>query len=224
MCRLAYITERFQGLEPWLEQMDKSCGGDGIGVATQGRCRKGMHMTVRSSFALIMRSAKPVLWHTRRVSSGKKATSLCHPFPCAGGWMVHNGHWTEGHQTAEVLQDLGYGSLSDTAVFAQLITKLGLRKATENYAPTGVWLWMDRKHRLSVYKNGGSLYYSPNLGAWGSEPDEDNTWIQVANGFYGPRDRIVEKREPAPVWIPDSRYAGHPEYYIDVSTGAIRLR
>lgn len=237
MCRLAYITKRFQGLEPWLEKMDKSCGGDGIGLVTAGRCRKGLGVTVSYSHDLIRKSRKPALWHTRRVSCGRKSSKLCHPFACAGGWLVHNGHWLDGAISARILGDLWQGNLSDTALFARLVNQFGFEKSTERYTPSGVWLWMDSKHQLSVYKNSGSLCYSKDLGAWGSESADEGNWISVASGFYGPKDN-VKKEEPIVERIithnpldrsfernySHDHYARHAECYIDEKSGAVRFR
>lgn len=197
MCRLAYVSKPFKGMRRWLADLEKSAGGDGTGFVSGGKVTKSVAMSAKQSFELIEKW--PCLWHTRRVSSGPKVDELCHPFPCDDGWLVHNGHWHSGHVAAKGLEDiLDMAPLSDSAYFAILVDKLGFADACKRYGPNGVWLHMDRHSKsLAVWKNGGSLWYSPKLGAWGSEPAGDG-WHKVEDGWYNYGEEPEAKPEPPP--------------------------
>lgn len=201
MCRLAYFGRHFDALPAWLLQLEKSFGGDGTGFATQGVMFKAVDMTAEQSYDKIKTVKAPVLWHTRKCSSGRKVDELCHPFPCDGGFLVHNGHWYEGDMAARAMSDIGEitDELSDTAFFARLVDSLGFASAVIKYKPSGVWLHMNHRGRLALYKNGGSLHYCPKLQAWGSEPAPQGKWWEISNGYldYGrkPRIKVKEKKE-----------------------------
>ncbi len=192
MCRLAYVTKRFKGMRQWFAEMETSKGGHGNGVAIADEIWKGVNLSVDDTVTILQGSGRPALWHTRWCSSGDKCNELCHPFHCGKGWLVHNGHWMQGDWSASVLTDLDTckgDPVSDTKVFAMLATKLGFIPACERYQPAGVWLRMDYKGRLTVYKHGGSLYYSTDLRCWGSEPYKHNgNWYSVADGLYLPNE------------------------------------
>ena len=190
MCRLAYIRERPAQLSGWLAQMEKSAGGDGNGVvlAKRAACTKGVKVALSETVDIIQNSAAPALWHTRRVSSGIKSDDLCHPFQVAGGWMVHNGHWWDGDRASSILRDAtGLGPVSDTRLFSMVADRRGFRIACLDYRPQGVWLWMNPKGKLSVWKNGGSLWYNPELKTFGSETDGKGYWYEVADGWHSPK-------------------------------------
>ena len=190
MCRLAYIPKLFKSLPQWLRQLEESFGGDGNGIAMGGELFKGLGMTVEACVNLMRFGPLPALWHTRKVSSGHKNDRLCHPFPCDGGWLAHNGHWQAGHIAAMTHRDINGGPvLSDTAFFALLVDRMGFETACDKYNPTGVWLFMEESGLLSVHKNGGSLHFCRKLGAWGSEPARQGKWIEVPDGWYGPGER-----------------------------------
>ena len=188
MCRLAFITKRFKGFHEWLAMLEASQGGHGNGVAVGRESLKGVDVTVDATVDFIRSCNRNVLWHTRRISSGHKCDELCHPFPCDGGWLVHNGHWSEGDDIADTIRILkpDDGAMSDTKLFALLVDKLGFERAVKRYEPSGVWLHMTHKGKLRVWKNWGSLHYSPDLNAYGSEPAEHGYWFEVADGFYRP--------------------------------------
>jgi hypothetical protein len=201
MCRLAFITRRFAGIPDWLEQMEKSFGGDGNGIATLANgIRKGVNLSVKGTVDILEQERGPALWHSRKVSSGMKCDELCHPFPTAGGFLVHNGHWSEGARMAEVLDTIYEGDYSDTWLMARLIRVLGFRKAVNRYKPSGVWLYMSKKGNLGIYKNGGNLWHSGKLRAFGSEAPANTEkwhhWHRVADGLYMPGDRIQKAPEP----------------------------
>jgi hypothetical protein len=194
MCRLAYITRPFDGLTDWLRQLEKSCGGDGNGAAVGKAHVKGVKLSVEHTvgFWHDMRKAHqskklampPMLWHTRRTSSGGDCDELCHPFECDGGWLVHNGHWQMAHERANRLTMKQ--PMSDTRFFSMVVDELGFEKAVEEFTPPGVWLHMLRNGQLSVFKGSGQLVYSPDLDAWGSEPASVGEWFTVDSGLlYG---------------------------------------
>src|SRR6267142_138833 len=139
MCRLAYITRPFTGLKDWLLQMEKSLGGDGNGVVTSKKLLKGVDVTIQQIIDEIEETKMPSLFHTRKASSGSKCDRLCHPFPCRKGFLVHNGHWTEGDYASHILKDTTNCELtSDTEVFSKIVDKLGFEKACEKYEPDGI--------------------------------------------------------------------------------------
>ncbi len=188
MCRLAYIPKAFKGMAEWLAQLEQSAGGDGVGVAVGRRHCKGVRMTVQDAAAaageLQMRGRKrlPVLFHTRRTSSGGDSDELCHPFACAEGWLAHNGHWHAGHVEAQKVK--GRGPMSDSRFFSMVVDDLGFEAAVEELRPPGVWLHMHRDGDLAVWKNGGSLFYCPSLGVWGSEPPDVGLGIKLEGGWH----------------------------------------
>lgn len=201
MCRLAYIPEPFHGLEAWLNQLVASAGGDGCGVAVGKRVLKGVKVSVAQTVAAMHnlqpgrkgdRKPLPSLWHTRRTSSGGDSDVLCHPFACDGGWLAHNGHWHAMHLEAQKR----VGPMSDSRLFAAVVHDRGFEAAVTELTPPGVWLHMRKSGRLAVWKSGGSLYYCPDLGAYGSEPSKGFTWYSVADGFTDYGDDPVRVREP----------------------------
>jgi hypothetical protein len=145
------------------------------------RVRKGINLDVYECADWVMSSKKPALFHTRRASIGGLSTSLCHPFKCHGGYLVHNGHWLEGAAIADQRQSL----TSDTQIMAEFVEDLGFEEAMRKLDPAGVWLWMDAKDgSLQIFKRGGTLWMCEELGAVGSEPAAEGHWFAVANGFY----------------------------------------
>ncbi|MDE2104739.1 MAG: hypothetical protein KGL39_46310, partial [Patescibacteria group bacterium] len=144
MCRLAYIRRPFDGMQEWLEQLERSCGGDGNGVAVGNGLVKGVSLTVQQTVIEIERHAKRnhgwahSLWHTRKTSSGGDCDQLCHPFACDNGWLAHNGHW---HQMAMEAKKFR-GNWSDTRMFSLLVDRTGFADAITKYEPPGVWLHM----------------------------------------------------------------------------------
>ncbi len=210
MCRLARITRWWPGLEDWLRQLQRSYGGDGNGVASGGKCLKGLNVTNRKIAKRIKRSRLPSLYHTRWCSSGWRCSFLCHPFRCGGGWLAHNGTWYEGAKTAEQWSKESGQPWSDTLVMAAVMDRLGFAEAMERRNPSGVWLWQNYKGELHVHKRFGQLWHSPALDAWGSEPPagEPGDWYEVADGDYGPGDVPAEAPpRPLVVWTPAAEYA-----------------
>jgi hypothetical protein len=193
MCRLAFITERFP-VKDWLQQLEKSMGGDGNGIAIGKTLIKGVKVTIDKISDIIMNSKEPALFHTRRVSSGIKNDHLCHPFPCRKGFLAHNGHWTDGHNAACVLDDLRFLKefASDSQVFSFVVDKIGFERAVTKYKPDGVWFFLNKKGKLFVYKNYGVVYYSPEYDAWGSEKSDEGHWYAVEDGYYTPGDTPKE--------------------------------
>jgi hypothetical protein len=121
-----------------------------------------------------------------------------------------------------VLDDLGSAEhLSDTKVFAMLVNRMGFKRAVRKHKPTGVWLWMSSKGRLSVWKSGGSLHYSPDFGALGSEPARQGYWYEVADG-YCPSGQ-TPKREP-PAFVPPTLFTQHRGIWMDPTSGQITIR
>lgn len=224
MCRLAFVTRRFKTLPQWLEQLERSNGGHGNGVVTaDGEVYKGVDLRVEDTLCVLRGTRAPALWHSRRVSSGPKCDELCHPFDCAGGWLVHNGHWSWGDFAAEIFQDLlGGGHVSDTRLFSKLVDKMGFAKATAKYKPSGVWLWMNGKGKLSAYKNGGSLYYSANLQCWGSEPAPQGHWFQVKDGLY-PAGVLPKEPEPEPELVKANNQRLFDSIEINIENGKLQL-
>lgn len=194
MCRLAFITERFEGVKNWLSKMEKSMGGDGNGVVIGGQLLKGVNVSIDRISTMIMETTPSALFHTRRVSSGFKSDGLCHPFPCRKGFLAHNGHWDDGHNAACILDDLRVFKTfaSDSQVFSYIVDKIGFERAVTRYKPDGVWLFVNKKGKLFVYKSFGSLYYSPEYDAWGSEEADEGYWYPVESGYYTPGDTPKE--------------------------------
>ena len=174
MCRLVYIPRPFDGLHDWLLDLEASCGGHGTGVAVGDRVIKGREVSAAYSYHEIVdnhntavrnhRKRLPYLWHTRYTSSGGHHDSLCHPFKCAGGWLVHNGHWSALDAKAKAYD----GPMSDTRLFSLMVngSKDGFVGLTRDLNPPGVWLHMLHDGRLAIHKGSGSLVYCPELGAY----------------------------------------------------------
>jgi len=192
MCRLAYISKAFIGMQAWLNLMERSNGGDGSGVAIGDRVLKGYRMpatatgyevTKRHTDARCRKKKiQPALWHTRLASSGDLCDDLCHPFPCADGWLVHNGHWHKMHEEARKAAT-SHRPMSDTSLFSEIVDGVGFSTAVLEMQPPGVWLHMLHDGRLSVWKRGGSLHFNPATGSWGSEAWCER-WYEVKDGFY----------------------------------------
>ncbi len=204
MCRLAFVTRPFDGLTAWLRQLERSAGGHGNGAAVGGRHCKGTRLSVHHTVGFwhdLRRTAKakhkvrpPMLWHTRRTSSGATLDELCHPFPCAGGWLAHNGHWPLAHERGLAMQ-AEHGPMSDTRFFSMVVGEMGFERAVDRFTPPGVWLHMLRCGRLAVYKGSGSLCWSPDLDAWGSEPADVGEWWQLDSGLLWGYGEKPEKTE-----------------------------
>lgn len=190
MCRLAYIPKPFDGMRGWLEQMERSAGGHGGGVAANKWLLKGVQVDARSTAREMLRvhnlmskqkrRLPPFLWHTRRTSSGGHHDDLCHPFACAGGHLAHNGHWQAMHVQAQKIEGV---PMSDTRLFSFVVDKGGFIDAVLDAHPPGVWLHM-RDGQLAAWKSGGSLVYCPDTRVWGSEPAAQGRWYDVADGVY----------------------------------------
>lgn len=191
MCRLAYIPKPFDGMKDWLEQMERSAGGHGGGVAAGKWLLKGIQVDARTTareMLLVHLAAKkgkrklpPLLWHTRLTSSGGHHNDLCHPFACDDGHLVHNGHWQAMHEQARKVQGT---PMSDTRLFSFVVDKNGFINAVLDNDPPGVWMHMDHDGQLAVWKRGGSLVYCPDMGVWGSEPANVGKWYNVSDGVY----------------------------------------
>jgi hypothetical protein len=113
------------------------------------------------------------------------------------------------------------GPMSDTKLFAMIVNRLGFFSATKKYRPNGVWLWMDKSGKLSIFKNGGSLWHSAKLGALGSEPSEEPwaRWYKIADGYFGPNHKI----EPEPE-IRSASVRDFPNLLeLDKETGQLRF-
>jgi hypothetical protein len=172
-------------LPQWFAQLEKSCGGDGNGVAVGDDMCKGLRLQTKACARIVLQSVRPALFHTRYSSVGGRRNSLCHPFDCCGGWLIHNGHWEAGAMEANRQWALGGPMKSDTQVMSEYVDKHGFAKTLRKILPPGVWLWMNRKtDELWVYKFGGSLWICEKLGALGSEPAPEGKWLQVQNGLY----------------------------------------
>jgi hypothetical protein len=203
MCRLARITSSWPGLLDYLRQLQRSCGGDGNGLAYQHLFLKGLKLSNKRIAELIQEKPEgaPALYHTRMASVGDRCSNLCHPFHCHKGWLVHNGTWCEGAKHARLLTKQTGQQFSDTAVMAMLIETTSFACAMKKYDPWGVWLWQSYDGELFVHKHWGSLCYSPSLDAWGSEapigPDGLD-WYDVKDGDYLPGETPAVK-EPY-VW------------------------
>jgi len=200
MCRLAYIKRPFDGMAAWLASLESSMGGNGNGVAVADRCVKGVSISVKRTVHAMDdlqrgRRHTPVLWHTRRTSSGNTHDDLCHPFPCDGGWLAHNGHWQWAH--AEALKVNGFGPMSDTRLFSMVVDRDSFESAVARLAPPGVWLHMRHDGKLAVWLGSGDLWYCSKLGAWGSEPAKVGSWFEVQSGWYGYGE--TPKRQPTNV-------------------------
>lgn len=103
MCRIAYIPnpqmvpeKDFVELFTFLE---KRMGGDGNGLATiiDGEISvfKGVSLDVKILANIASRVTGPVLFHTRRATSGGICNALCQPFVNNGTALVHNGIWMD---------------------------------------------------------------------------------------------------------------------------------
>lgn len=213
MCRLAYISKPFKNMKTWLKRLEKSAGGDGTGVVSENILYKAVTLNATNSVTLF--KSYPILWHSRRVSSGPKEDYLCHPFPCGGGYLAHNGHWQCGHVAAQSFNDLHGGELmSDSAFFAKLVDKLGFFEAVKKYRPSGVWLHMNVDGELAVWKYGGSLFYSKGLDAWGSEAAAYGKWFTVEDGYYNYDEIPVEPKPIKETKTVNYNYTG-PRYSSD---------
>lgn len=193
MCRLAYLPKTFNDMDLWFSQMQDSCGGDGTGIAIGKHARKGVKLDSDGSCQEIWRHHRaaskgrrkklPVLWHTRRTSSGGDHDDLCHPFPCDGGWLVHNGHFHAFAMEAQKLHS-DDSPMSDTRLFSLTVDRHGFTQAVLDIQPPGVWMHMLHDGSLAVWKRGGSLAWRPSDGVLGSEPWQEGRWVAVADGFH----------------------------------------
>ena len=200
MCRVAYVKRPFADMERWFHQLECSAGGDGNGVAVGPHHDKGVDLSVEQTVGFVEHYAArrreqkkaplPALWHTRRTSSGDSCDDLCHPFPCDGGWLVHNGHWGWAHQEAAKVQAR---PMSDTRLFSLIVDNNGFESAVKKFEPPGVWLHMTRDGSLRVWKRRGDLCYSLGVGALGSEPAAVGKWQDVADGLHVGEIRTVTR-------------------------------
>jgi hypothetical protein len=226
MCRLAYIKRPFQGMTEWLRKLEQSAGGDGNGIAVGDRCIKGVKISVEETVQALhdMQPRKtkktkrgkkivlPALWHTRRTSSGGDHDALCHPHPCDGGWLVHNGHWQWAHE--EALKVDNFGPMSDTRLFATVVDRDGFEVAVKEHQPPGVWLHMQYDGKLAVWLGSGDLWYCPALGAWGSEPAAvGGRWTRLARGWRGYGDKPKKRDEAFSPMV--TRYVYHDDHESD---------
>lgn len=102
--------------------------------------------------------------------------------------------------------------MSDTRLFSFLVNKNGFLKMVNELRPPGVWLHMKYDGSLAVSKRGGSLCFSPKLGAWGSEaPRSDTNWFDVDDATY--------EYDEEPVLLQRERYARMPRIVQHVMSG-----
>ena len=188
MCRLAYIPAgtRPAWLLAYLHQLEDSLGGDGNGVAVGDACRKGRRVSLEAVLRFMEKHPGAALFHTRAASSGGISDALCHPFWTGRGWLAHNGHWVVGASAAEVLGAITSQVWSDSRVFAWCVRRRGFAVACAKLRPSGVWLHMTPRGRLSFFMNGGPLYYHVPSGIIGSEPFVPSVrqWRRLRAQFY----------------------------------------
>lgn len=202
MCRLLYLPREFPRdptiLRPWLMSLDKSFGGDGCGFASFRKgVVKGVGLSASQSAKFLRRVKGPLIWHTRRISCGKKIDDLCHPFRTSDGWLAHNGHWHQGAYTAALLE----GEWSDSKVAALYIYKFGWEAFTETVS-SGVWLHLTQDGCQICYES-GDLWVELETGAVASEPCKGfGVWKPAATGTYEAGEPVAVAKEKPKTLFP----------------------
>lgn len=178
MCRIAYIPKPDQLEERDMVDLfwylEQSMGGEGNGLALTWpdntiEAFKGLDDTVEELAMIAKCSSGPILFHTRRATSGGVCDALCQPFVIGDMAFAHNGIWGDWDDVAIELLiqgDMdGNKPINDSLTAAAFVAKYG-RYALEAISlgvfvvmkPDGTWLHL----------RAGSFAYCPDLGIYAS--------------------------------------------------------
>ena len=195
MCRLLFLRRgacrKITSLQPWLDRLVASNGGDGNGYATmKGGSVKGVGLSAEECAHAICGPLRKsnVVWHTRLISCGGKVDELCHPFGTGMGYLIHNGHWMKGAFAAKLMA----GEWSDSRV-AALYTRLYGWGSLCHHVDSGVWIHLIKEGVQVCYKS-GSLYVELQTGSLCSEPCPLwGEWAPAQEGIYDVEDSVAPK-------------------------------
>lgn len=149
--------------------MEKSQGGDGNGIAflQDGTIRvaKGVQAKTDALALFASEIESPILFHTRRASSGPIVDSLCQPFMQGGIAITHNGHWGSWDEVARELIMAGHIDahypINDSLTAATAVAQYG-RYFLETIH-TGVFVIMTLNGTY-LHLRGGSFEYLEDVG------------------------------------------------------------
>lgn len=190
MCRIAYVPcpalleiGDFTDLFSYLE---KSVGGDGNGLATviDGSIKvfKGVRLDVKVLARIAAHAEGPVLFHTRRATTGGICNALCQPFVDNGTALVHNGIWRgwDGPAMELILQGSldANAPINDSLAAATLVANYG--RYTLEAINSGVFVVMRRKGAW-LHLRQGTFKYCEELGVYAS--DFPKTGWPIARSF-----------------------------------------
>lgn len=178
MCRIAYVPHPallevgdFTDLFSYLE---KSVGGHGNGLATviDGSIKvfKGVRLDVKVLANIAAHAEGPVLFHTRRATTGGICNALCQPFVGNGTALVHNGIWRDWADPAMEL--ILQGSLdanapiNDSLTAAVLVANYG--RYTLEAINSGVFVVMTTKGAW-LHLRQGTFKYCEELAIYASD-------------------------------------------------------
>lgn len=219
MCRIAYIPEPgmlsvgdYTDLFSYLE---KSMGGDGNGLTAtiDGALRvfKGVRMGVEVLASIADNVNSPVLFHTRRATTGGICNALCQPFVDNGTALVHNGIWHGWANPASELILQGAldanAPINDSLAAAALVADYG--RYTLEAIKSGVFVVMTTEGAW-LHLRSGTFKYCEEMGVYAS--DFPKGW-PVARSFGD--DAIAFLGEDGPMfecggwWKPRVLYTGY---------------
>lgn len=182
MCRIMYTPnpglleeEDFADL---FSHLEKTMGGDGNGLATMvgGTIRtfKGIRLDIQVLARIAANANSPILFHTRRATTGGICNALCQPFVDDGMAVVHNGLWRDwaGPAMELILQ----GSMDADAPINDSLTAAVLASRFGRYAleaiNSGVFVVMTTNGAW-LHLRQGTFKYCEDLGVYASSFPKD---------------------------------------------------
>lgn len=178
MCRIAYVPEpAMLDQEDFLHlfsHLEKSMGGDGNGLVTTTdgtlRAFKGVGMGVKFLARIADNANGPVLFHTRRATTGGICNALCQPFVGNGTALVHNGIWRgwDGPAMELILQGSldANAPINDSLAAAALVANYG--RYTLEAISSGVFVVMTTKGAW-LHLRSGTFKYCEDMGIYASD-------------------------------------------------------
>ena len=178
MCRIMYAPDPSMLAEKdyadLFSYLEKGMGGDGNGLATiiNGRIAlfKGVSLDVKVLARIASSTDGPVLFHTRRATTGGICDALCQPFMYNGTALVHNGIWRgwDGPAMELILQGTldGNAPINDSLVAAALAANYG--RYTLEAIDTGVFVVMTAEGAW-LHLRSGTFKYCEEMGVYASD-------------------------------------------------------
>lgn len=182
MCRIVYAPNpgllEAKDFADLFSHLEGTMGGDGNGLAiingNKPMLVKGVRMDVGILARIAASASNPVLFHTRRATTGAVCNTLCQPFVDNGTALVHNGIWRDWQSPAMelILQgDLdANGPINDSLAAAALVAKYG--RYTLEAINSGVFVVMTTEGAW-LHLRQGVFKYCEDLDVYASDFPKD---------------------------------------------------